>query len=127
MLLLIGELSNKTGVSIRSIRYYEKKGLILPERLENGYRQYHIADVERVKTIQLFLDLGLRTDEISPILSCESSIPGNEIIKCAPEAISLYEAKLQNTQQQIETLKETESKLKDVLSFWRKVEMQTKG
>ncbi|MBA4496593.1 MerR family DNA-binding transcriptional regulator [Paenactinomyces guangxiensis] len=36
----IGEISCRTGVSVRSIRYYEQKGLISPKRQENGYREY---------------------------------------------------------------------------------------
>ncbi|QKG85878.1 MerR family transcriptional regulator [Kroppenstedtia pulmonis] len=126
----ISELSVKTGVSIRSLRYYEEKKLITPQRLENGYRKYDGSDIERVKTIQMFLDLGLSTDEIGPILDCTTStadmIPESALAKCAPEAITLYEGKLRNTQKQINTLKETEAKLEKILSFWRKVEKQTK-
>lgn len=78
----------------------------------------------------MFLDLGLSTDEIGPILDCTAStadmIPESTLAKCAPEAITLYEGKLRNTQKQINTLKETEAKLEKILSFWRKVEKQTK-
>ncbi|GAB6929410.1 MerR family transcriptional regulator [Paenibacillus sp. JCM 10914] len=116
----IRELSVQTGVSIRSLRYYEEKGLIAPVRLDNGYREYRETDVHRVKTIQLFLDLGLSTDEIQPIIDCTSSISP----RCAPEAITLYEDKLKDTQQQIKILMEVESKLKNLLAFWREKELE---
>ena len=38
----IGELAARTGVSIRSLRYYEQQGLLMPVRNENGYREYSI-------------------------------------------------------------------------------------
>jgi len=119
----ISELSAKTGVSVRSLRYYEEKGLIIPERLVNGYRKYSFSDIERVKTIQLLLDVGFNTDEIKPFCS---EIPTAGAIKCAPEAISLYEGKLKDTQQQIKRLKEVESELKRLLSFWKGAENQMK-
>ncbi|WP_313800277.1 MerR family transcriptional regulator [Cytobacillus sp.] len=59
----ISELSEYTGVSTRSIRYYEKKNLIKPSRTKNGYRVYDEQDIRRVKAIQFFLDIGLKTDE----------------------------------------------------------------
>ena len=37
----IGELAEKSGVSVRSLRYYEQQGLLQPGRLMNGYRMYH--------------------------------------------------------------------------------------
>ena len=39
----IGELSERTGASTRSLRYYERKGIISGERLENGYRDFDEA------------------------------------------------------------------------------------
>lgn len=36
----IGELAACTGVSIRSLRYYDQQGLLSPVRGENGYREY---------------------------------------------------------------------------------------
>lgn len=61
----IGELSARTGVSIRSLRYYEEQGLLSPVRGENGYREYASFAVEQVRTIQLYLGLGLNTEQIS--------------------------------------------------------------
>ncbi|MNR68005.1 HTH-type transcriptional regulator HmrR [compost metagenome] len=49
----IGELSRLTGVSIRSLRHYEKRGLISPLRLPNGYREYSPLTVQTVETIHL--------------------------------------------------------------------------
>jgi len=45
----IGELSARTGVSVRMLRHYEKEGLLHPSRLASGYRAYTSADADRVK------------------------------------------------------------------------------
>ncbi|MEI3612736.1 MerR family transcriptional regulator [Pseudogracilibacillus sp. SO30301A] len=124
----IGELSSKTGVSIRSIRYYEEKKLIDPKRLENGYRIYSEKDVERIKAVQLFLELGLNTDEIFPIISCGSSHPvDSNSSNCASTALSLYKEKLEKTREQINKLQKVERELESFINFWTNVETQGKG
>lgn len=66
----IGELSRRTGVSIRSLRYYEEQNLLHPERLASGYRAYAGTDVVRVQRIQALLEAGLSTYKIERILPC---------------------------------------------------------
>lgn len=123
----IGELSLKTGVSIRSIRYYEEKKLIYPKRLENGYRVYSEEDVERVKAVQLFLDLGLSTEEIYPVIECGSFYPADRDSGCSTSALSLYKAKLEITREQIRNLQEVETELENLINFWTKAQNQGKG
>ena len=43
----IGELSERTGIPTRMLRYYEEQGLLASERSANGYRSYDEDDVER--------------------------------------------------------------------------------
>lgn len=117
----ISELSNQTGVSTRSIRYYEKKRLIQPSRKENGYRVYEEQDIERVKAIQLFLDIGLKTDEIQPVIACGSIEPMDGDWNCADAAITLYEEQLLKTRQQIEQLENSQRHLKELIEFWHTV------
>lgn len=66
----IKELSERTTVSARSLRYYEAQGLIEPRRDSNGYRNYDESLVERVKQIQQLLDAGLNTKMIKDVLPC---------------------------------------------------------
>ena len=47
--MLIRELSDRTGASIRSIRHYESKGLVYARRLANGYRDYDDNAIGREK------------------------------------------------------------------------------
>ena len=66
----IGELSHKTDVSARMLRYYEEQGLITVGRRENGFREYDDYLVDRVLKIRGLLDSGIPTRIIADILPC---------------------------------------------------------
>ncbi|MFT4030556.1 MAG: MerR family transcriptional regulator [Protaetiibacter sp.] len=66
----IGELSRRTGASIRSLRYYEERGLIAPDRSRSGQRNYAESDVSRVVLIRQLLVAGLSTETIDEVLPC---------------------------------------------------------
>ncbi|WP_410537380.1 MerR family transcriptional regulator [Streptomyces sp. KL2] len=68
--MLIGELSRRTGVSTRLLRYYEEQGLLTPERGPNGYREYGEDAVLTVRQIRALLDAGLTTEVIRSVLPC---------------------------------------------------------
>ena len=67
------EVEKQTGLTRKAIEYYEKKGLIEPIKMENGYRVYSIKDVEDLKEIQVYRSLGLSIEEILAIKKDESS------------------------------------------------------
>lgn len=64
----IGELSRRTGVPPRMLRYYEEQDLLHPERAGNGYRSYGTPAVYRIQQIRGLLDSGLTTEIIRRIL-----------------------------------------------------------
>ena len=64
----IGELSRRTGVPPRLLRYYEEQCLLDPERDHNGYRSYPEPAVYLVQQIRGLLDSGLTTEIIRGIL-----------------------------------------------------------
>ena len=66
----IGELSKRSGVSIRMLRYYEDEGLLAPPRTEARYREYDARDVETVKRIRLLAAANLTLPAIRQILPC---------------------------------------------------------
>lgn len=55
----IGEAARASGVSARSLRFYEDEGLIVPGRHENGYRDYCRSTLDRVLVIRSLLESGL--------------------------------------------------------------------
>jgi len=66
----IGELAEVAGVSTKTLRVYEKKGLLLPERnAENQYRMYTEKAVRKLEQIQLMKYLGFSLEQIEVFLS----------------------------------------------------------
>jgi len=65
----INELENQLGLSRANIRFYEKEGLLTPERKENGYREYSEADISILKKIIIFRKIGLSLPQIKEILN----------------------------------------------------------
>lgn len=105
----IGELSARTGVSVRSIRYYEEQGLLSPTRLENGYREYSPFAEEQIRTIQLYLNLGLSTEQIAGFLQC---VMMNKEAFCQ-EIVPIYRQKLEELEAQIKLLQGIKSNLEE--------------
>jgi len=66
----IGELSGRTGVSQRLLRYYEEQELLVPRRDSNGYRVYDEDAVVTVRQIRALLAAGLSTCVIRQVLPC---------------------------------------------------------
>jgi DNA-binding transcriptional MerR regulator len=87
------------------LRYYEQKRLLCARRLPNGYRDLDEEVVERVRTIQMYLGLGLTTEQIEEILACTHTSPLPEPLPvCEEELLSLYQGKLQDIEQQMTVL-----------------------
>lgn len=60
----------RTGVSTRSLRYYEEQGLLTAERTGGGHREYDQSAVDRVRRIQELFRAGMRSPMIKKILPC---------------------------------------------------------
>jgi len=66
----IGELSRRTGVSVRMLRYYEGEGLLAPQRTDSGYRDYGPAEEETVRRIKMLGSAGMTLETIQQLLPC---------------------------------------------------------
>jgi DNA-binding transcriptional MerR regulator len=84
----IGELSKRTDVPTRLLRYYEEQGLLTPSRAANGYRDYAEALVDRVTQIRGLLDAGVPTRIIRQILPCLDDPCTIHVTDAAPELIA---------------------------------------
>ena len=66
----IGRLAELSGVSIDTVRYYEREGLLpQPARRPSGYREYGHDDVERLRFVRRAKELGFSLTEIAELLS----------------------------------------------------------
>ena len=117
----ISEISRRTGVSIRSLRYYEQKRLLCSRRLENGYRDLGEEAVERVQTIQMYLSLGLTTEQIEEILQCaEVSLFPHPLPVCEEAKLALYQDKLQDVEHQMAVLTALHTRLTERIASLQK-------
>ncbi|WP_165974739.1 MerR family transcriptional regulator [Nonomuraea deserti] len=83
----IGELASRTGVSVRSLRYYEEQGLLASTRSASGQRHYTDDEVERVTFIQRLYAAGLSSRTIAEVLPCVDA-PGEDNSDAALERMA---------------------------------------
>ena len=89
----IGELSARTGASIRMLRYYQEQGLLEPERTAAGYRIFTEADVDRVARIRCMLSAALPAGVVGKALTF--LLDGRAVIPELPEERERLAATLQ--------------------------------
>ncbi len=69
MLIQVGLLAKRAGITVRTLHHYEQTGLLLPSaRSAAGYRLYTLADVQRLHRIQVLARAGLELAEIKEVL-----------------------------------------------------------
>jgi DNA-binding transcriptional MerR regulator len=75
MTLRIGEIAERSGVTPRTIRYYEELGLLPRTEREHGkHRSYTESDVERLREVTRLRDLlGLSLDELRSMITAEDA------------------------------------------------------
>lgn len=67
--MLRSEIQKETGLTRKAIEYYEDKGLIHPQKSENGYRDYSTKDLEILKKVAIFRKLGMNISDIYQCIS----------------------------------------------------------
>src|SRR5258708_29879077 len=91
MELLVGEIAKKAGVNLQTVKYYERRRLLLPvHRKDSGYRIYDEESVRRLKFIKQAQELGFSLREVEQLLELRSSSSANKCLKIVKKA----EAKL---------------------------------
>jgi len=63
----IKDIENELGITKSNIRFYEKQGLLNPDRTDNGYREYSAEDLELLKKIVVYRKLGISVENIKRI------------------------------------------------------------
>lgn len=97
----IGVLSDRSGVNIETVRYYERAGLLpKPARSAGGYRLYGASDAERLSFIRRARDLGFSLDEIRRLLDLadRKSRSCNHVHTIAVEHLAEIRAKIGDLQ-----------------------------
>lgn len=100
----IGELARRTGVSQRSLRYYEEQGLLASDRTSGGQREYPEKAVDRVIRIQELYAAGLHSRTISSLLPCMRDTDGGPALQATPRLLSELTAERNRLEQAIRDL-----------------------
>lgn len=112
-LIKIGEVTRLTGVPVRTIHYYEQRGLLEPAaRSESGYRLYGLEEVARLKFIGRAKLLGLTLEEIREVVSLAAECNRGEIM---PRLEEVLDEKLDETERKMAEL----SAFKENLLYYR--------
>ena len=130
--LQIGEVAERTGVTQRTLRFYEEKGLLKPPtRMEGGFRLYSEADIQRVDRIRRLQQLlGFSLAEIKEMVEAEevkmqlraeyrpdAALPQKraQVLR----AIEVTERQHALIRQKVDALAEMQSKLEERLTTFR--------
>jgi methyltransferase (TIGR00027 family) len=109
MLLKIGELAKRAGLTVRTLHHYDHIGLLSPSvRSESGFRLYNRSDVVRLHRIQALKQFGCSLSDIGAFLAS----PGASLIEIITQQISILDEQARRAQ----TLRDRLSRLREQLS-----------
>ena len=101
--LKIGEFSQMMQVTVKTLRHYEQKGLLIPDEVDEwtGYRYYTVEQMQRLNNIRELQQLGFSLDEIGMLYEDDSHAP----------TIGQLSRKIRDTEQQLRMLIDQREKL----------------
>jgi len=127
----IGEVAERTGLTQRTLRFYEERGLLPPPvRMESGFRLYTEEDIQRIQLVrQLQEMLGFSLSEIKEMVEAEEvrtalrasfrDMPSATRLLKLRHAIEVTEAQLRLITQKIEKLSEMREQWEQKLGHYR--------
>ncbi|WP_316571364.1 MerR family transcriptional regulator [Neobacillus sp. YIM B06451] len=125
----VGELAKLTGLTVRTLRYYDQIGLYSPSGYSNtGYRLYNESDLTRLQQILALKELGLSLDEVKSIIADNNYNPF-EIVSLQIDRLREHiriQQKLLKELQNVSSLMEMEEPL-SVENFTKLLSMMKKS
>lgn len=113
-MMKIREVSRRTGITIRTLQYYDTIGLLRPAEItEAGYRLYDETDLERLQQILLFRELQFPLKEIRRILDS----PGFDRDRALQQQIELLTLKKEHIENVIELARKIQQQGVEPLTF----------
>lgn len=104
--LTTGQLAKRTGITVRTLRYYDQIGLLIPENHHAGsIRSYNMKDLEKLQQIQTLKYLGLSLQEIKDILDAESLSIG-EIRHSLQAQLDVLQRKITHTEHVVHAIRD---------------------
>ncbi|MER5677175.1 MerR family transcriptional regulator [Streptomyces sp. NPDC000971] len=112
----IGELARRTGVSERSLRYYEAQGILKADRTPGGHRDYPEGAIDRVIRIQEFYAAGLCSSKIAELLPCVRDADGGPSAIATPRLVDDLTLERDRIDRRIDELRRSREVLDDVIT-----------
>ena len=111
-----GEIAKLCDVSVRTVQYYDSRGILIPSELsEGGRRLYSEDDLKRMKIICFLREVGLPINSISELLS--EADPASVVSILLGQQESILQEEICECQQKLEMLLEIKKELKSVSNF----------
>ena len=111
-----GELAKLCGVTVRTVQYYDTRGILIPSELsEGGRRLYSDGDLKRLKIICFLRNLDLSIDAVSQILKEEH--PEKVISLLVEQQEQALMDEISDKEEKLEKLRELKTGLKDKTDF----------
>ena len=111
-----GELAKACGITVRTVQFYDQKGILVPSSLtEGGRRLYSGEDLKMMKIICFLRDTGLSLDTIGQLLKEED--PGSVISVLLEQQEQLLQEEIDERRDKLDRLTELRKGLKDTSSF----------
>jgi len=109
----VGDLADAAGVSADTLRHYERKGVLRPQRSSNGYREYPAHALERVRMIRQALAVGFTLDELAAVFRVfdGGGAPCHEVRRLAS-------AKLAHLEEHLREVTAMRNELRQALEDW---------
>ncbi len=102
----VGDAARRAGLPAKTIRYYEEIGLILPQRLPNGYRDYSHEDVHRLAFLKRARNLGFPIEDCRQLMALyrDRSRASADVHRIASSHVAAIEDKILELQSMRATL-----------------------
>ena len=117
--LKIGVFSRMMQVTVKTLRHYEKKGLLHPCEVDEwtGYRYYSVDQMQRVNTIRKLQDLGFSLDEINELCEENANTPSIEQLNVKIVETELQLQRLMARRNHLLEWMSTQTKIKTMEKF----------
>jgi DNA-binding transcriptional MerR regulator len=131
----IGEVADRTGLSLRTIRYYEEVGLVRPSsRTQGGFRLYTEPDVARLNLVKRMKPLGFSLEEMRDLLSAldelDASAGGESARDALIDRLAAYRAAAEQRcvalREQLDTAEAFAADLRTEIARQRQLVTQTR-
>ena len=105
--MIVGEAAKASRLPVKTVRYYEQIGLVVPDRLDNGYRDYSEDQIKKLAFVQRARSLGFTIEDCRILLSLyeDKSRKSRDVKEIATRHLDKIEKKISELENMRDTLK----------------------